>query len=82
MNYKYPFNIVFIFIPVLALILLILAYRKKEKILNAMNIKTISRFKILKHTYYTRAYSGCLLLMGPQTFQDFGTKKRVLTYMF
>lgn len=72
MNYKYPFNIVFIFIPVLALILLILAYRKKEKILNAMNIKTISRFKILKNILITL---GLILvvysLMGPQTFQGF-----------
>lgn len=77
MNYKYPFSIVFIFIPILALILLILAYRKKDKILNAMNIKAVSKFKFLKNVLITL---GLILivysLMGPQTFQGFFELKK------
>lgn len=70
MNYKYPYNVAFIFVPILALILLILAYRKKEKILIAMNIKAILKFKFLKSILITL---GLMLvvysLTGPQTFQ-------------
>ena len=44
MNYKYPYNIVFILVPILALILLILAYRKKRKNTKCNEYK--SHFKI------------------------------------
>lgn len=77
MNYKYPFSIIFIFIPILALIFIILAYRKKGKILDAMNIKTVSKFKILNNALVTL---GLILmvysLMGPQAFQGFFELKK------
>lgn len=69
---EYPLNFIFVLVPVLALVLLILAYRKKEKILKLMKIDLEIRFKTLRSVLFV---SGMLLmflsLLGPQLFAGF-----------
>jgi Ca-activated chloride channel family protein len=71
-SFEYPFNIAFILVPLLGLFLLILAYRKKERILNVMKINTVIPFKVLRGVLITLGL--CLIvfsLMGPQKFMGY-----------
>ncbi len=68
-EFKYPINIIYIIFPLASFILLILGYRKRERILSLLKIKTAREFKILQTTL---AILGlCLILfslLGPQSF--------------
>lgn len=68
-EFKYPINIIYIIFPAACISLFILGYRKREKILNLLKIKTAGQFKILQTTL---AILGlCLILfslLGPQSF--------------
>lgn len=68
-EFKYPINIIYIIFPAACISLFILGYRKRERILNLLKIKTAGQFKILQTTL---AILGlCLILfslLGPQSF--------------
>ncbi|TYQ16880.1 UNVERIFIED_CONTAM: Ca-activated chloride channel family protein [Acetivibrio alkalicellulosi] len=77
LEFKYPLNILYIVIPILALILLIISYKKKESIYRVLKINTSIRFKILRNLLIT---FGLILivfsLMGPQVFEGFVDLKK------
>lgn len=71
-NFEYPFNIIFVLVPVLSLILLIMAYHKKERILSVMKINFVIPLKALRGVLITLGL--CLIvfsLMGPQKFMGY-----------
>jgi Ca-activated chloride channel family protein len=72
LEFRNPGNLVFAIIPVLCLILIILGFRKKERILGLLKINVRIKFKALKAAL---AFVGlCLMffsLLGPQVFQGF-----------
>ncbi len=73
-NYEFeqPLYILFGVIPIIGLIMMILAYRKKEKILEVMKVKIKIPFKVLRSILITLGL--CLMvvsLMGPQIFMGY-----------
>lgn len=70
-EFRYPFNIIFIILPAACLVLLILGYMKKERIMNMLRIKTRTRFKVLR-TVLAALGLGLILfsMLGPQSFMD------------
>jgi len=68
-EFKYPLNIIYIIFPAASFILLFLGYRKKERILNLLKIKTIRKLKILQ-TVTAALGLGLIIfsLLGPQSF--------------
>lgn len=68
-EFKYPFNIIFAVLPLACCILLFLGSRKKESILNMLNIKTVSKYRVLR---FVLSFLGLALilfsLLGPQRF--------------
>ncbi|KNY28677.1 vWA domain-containing protein [Pseudobacteroides cellulosolvens] len=71
-EFEQPLYILFGLIPITGFIVMILAYRKKEKILDVMKIKTIIPFKVLRNILITLGL--CLMvvsLMGPQIFMGY-----------
>lgn len=71
-EFEHPLYILFGLIPIAGLIFMILAYRKKEKILNVMKIKITIPFKVLRSILITLGL--CLMvvsLMGPQIFTGY-----------
>ncbi|HEY9060233.1 MAG TPA: VWA domain-containing protein [Pseudobacteroides sp.] len=71
-NFKYPFNIIFALVPVFGLTLLILAYHKKERILNLMKINFVIPLKVLRGVLITLGLCLIVLsLMGPQRFMGY-----------
>ncbi|WP_010246555.1 VWA domain-containing protein [Acetivibrio cellulolyticus] len=68
-EFKYPFNIIYIILPLASCILLILGYKKKERILNLLRIKTVKRFRILRTVLAVLGLALILFsLLGPQSF--------------
>jgi Ca-activated chloride channel family protein len=67
-----PENIIFAVIPVLCLIIIVLGFRKKERILGLLKINARIRFKVLK-TVLAFAGVGLMFfsLLGPQVLQGF-----------
>ncbi|MDP4182538.1 MAG: VWA domain-containing protein [Bacillota bacterium] len=71
-EFEYHLNLIYILIPILGIFMLILAYRKKERILNLMKINSVIRFKVLRNVLI--CISLCLMvisLLGPQKFLGF-----------
>ena len=69
MEYKYPFNILFLIPAITAAVFFILAFNKKEKIMAALHLADRLKNKILRAALLTLAL--CLMvfaLMGPQVF--------------
>lgn len=66
---KYPFNIIFVVLPLASYILLFLGIEKKERILKILHIKTVPKYRVLRSLL---AILGlCLILislLGPQSF--------------
>lgn len=70
MEFKYPFNIVFVFIPLACVALIILGYKKKENILKIMKINGVNTFKWLKIALISAGFGLMIFsLLGPQLFQ-------------
>lgn len=68
-EFKYPFNILFAVLPLASCILLFLGSRKKERILNMLNIKTVSKYRILRSILSVLGLGLILIsLLGPQSF--------------
>lgn len=68
-EFKYPFNIVYILLPLASCILLFLGYRKKEKILNLLNIKTVRKYRVFRSLLAILGLGLILFsLLGPQSF--------------
>jgi Ca-activated chloride channel family protein len=68
-EFKYPFNIIYSILAVASFILLILGYKKKERILNLLKISAARRYKILRTVL--AALGLCLIvfsMLGPQSF--------------
>ena len=72
LEFRYPENIIFMLIPFLLLLILILGYRKKEKILAALHLKTGRGSGFLVIFLLTLA-SVLLAIsaMGPQIFTGY-----------
>lgn len=72
LEFKYPLHATYFLLPVLALVLFVLAYRKKEKILRQLKSNIQIRYKALR-TFC--AVAGMVLLvfslLGPQVFNGF-----------
>ncbi|MFW5982192.1 MAG: VWA domain-containing protein [Halanaerobiaceae bacterium] len=71
-EYRYPENIIYFIIPVIMLFVLLLAYRKKERILKTIRIVIDMKYKYIKIILLTLAvifiaYSA----LGPQVFEDY-----------
>ena len=72
LEYKYPYNIMYIIIPIIVLVLFILGYRKKEKILNVLKINSKIDFKVIRIVLMTLGLGLMVFsLLGPQTFKGF-----------
>lgn len=71
-EFRYPENIIFYIIPVLILVILLMGFRKKEAILNTLNLKNGKTQKIL---LLVLIILGIVLmvtaLMGPQVFNSY-----------
>jgi len=68
-NLKYPFNIIFGILPLASCILLFLGSKKKERILNVLNIKTVKNFRALRSIFVVLGLGLILFsLLGPQSF--------------
>lgn len=68
-EFRHPLNIIYILLALAGIILLILGYKKKERILNLLKISTFKRFKILRIVLATLGL--CLIvfsMLGPQSF--------------
>lgn len=71
-EFKYPSNILFLILAVTAIIFFILSFRKKDKILTALNISLKARFKILKTLLLLASLSLLVFsLLGPQEFSGY-----------
>lgn len=72
MEFRNPENIIYAIIPLLCVILIVLGFRKKERILNLFKINMRIRFKVLR-TFLAFAGTGLMVfsLLGPQIFQGF-----------
>ncbi len=71
-EFEQPLYILFGIIPAMGLILMILAYRKKEKILEVMKVKIKIPFKVLRSILITLGLSLMVVaLMGPQIFMGY-----------
>lgn len=69
---EYPLNAVFILVPVLALVFMILAYRKKERILKLMKIDLKIRFKNTRNILILLGMALMFFsLLGPKLFIGF-----------
>ncbi len=71
-EFEQPLYILFGIIPIMGLIVMILAYRKKEKILDVMKVKIKIPFKVLRSILITLGLSLMVVaLMGPQIFMGY-----------
>jgi len=71
-EFEQPLYILFGIIPIMGLIVMILAYRKKEKILEVMKVKIKIPFKVLRSILITLGLSLMVVaLMGPQIFMGY-----------
>ena len=78
LEFKYPLNALYILFLVLAVIILVLAYRKKEQILSVLKINAKIRFKITRIILYAAALALIVFsLMGPQIFKGYMEIKSV-----
>lgn len=69
LEFKHPFNIIFAVLPLACCILLFLGSRKKERILNRLNIKTVSKYRVLRSVLSVFGLGLILFsLLGPQSF--------------
>jgi Ca-activated chloride channel homolog len=70
LEFKCPFNIIFIIIPILVTVIFILGYRKKDKIMNLLKIGGKTNFKLIR-TILTALGVGLMFfsLLGPQIFK-------------
>ncbi|MFW5972156.1 MAG: VWA domain-containing protein [Bacillota bacterium] len=70
LEFKYPGNFLYFLIPLAVLLLFILSYKKKEKILQALNLEVEFSHKL---TRIILAFIGIILivfsLLGPQIFE-------------
>ena len=72
MEYKYPSNIYFLIIVVAAAAFFILSFGKKERIMAALNLNRVMRFKILRSILLVAGLSLILFsLLGPQIFSGY-----------
>ena len=72
MDFKYPFNIIFLIPAVAAAVFFILAFGKKEKIMAALHLSGKLRHKVLRAALLTAGL--CLMvfsLLGPQVFRGY-----------
>jgi Ca-activated chloride channel family protein len=67
LEFRYPFNAIYIIIPIVCLAVLILGYYKKKKILKALRFNTKMRFISIKIVLMTVAIGLIVFsLLGPQ----------------
>lgn len=68
-EFKYPYNLLYILLPAACFILLILGYKKKERILNLLKFKTVKKYRVLRSVLAFLGLSLILFsLLGPQSF--------------
>lgn len=68
-EFKYPINILFAVLPIASCVLLYLGGKKKEEILNRLNLKTVSKYRILRSIFAVLGLALILIsLLGPQSF--------------
>lgn len=77
MEFKYPLSIILLILPAACCIFLIMGYRKKERILDLLKIKSKIKYKALR-IVLTALGLGLILfsLMGPQMFIGFSEVKK------
>ncbi len=72
LEFRYLENVIYLVIPILLVVLLVMAYRKKERILDSINLKVMNRYKFIGTFLIT---VGILLivfsLLGPQVFKGY-----------
>lgn len=77
LEFKYPYLFAFLLIPVLALVLLILGYRKKEKILSMLHLTSKTKFKVIRIILIVTGLCFMVFsLLGPQVFQGYTEVKK------
>ena len=77
LEFKNLNNIIFIIIPILCLVLLILGFRKKEKILNLLNLNITIKHKVLRIVLTSIGLILILFsLLGPQLLQGYTEVER------
>ena len=77
LEFKNLNNIIFIIIPILCLVLLILGFRKKEKILSILNLNITIKNKVLRIVLTSLGLILILFsLLGPQVLQGYTEVER------
>jgi len=72
LEFKNPLDIIYALLPIVCLVTLILSYRKKEKIMNALKISARARFKTTRLILTVLGLSFMFFaLLGPQIFKGF-----------
>jgi Ca-activated chloride channel family protein len=77
LEFKYPYLFAFFLVPVLALVVLILGLRKKEKILGMLRMTSRMQFKVIRIILIVTGL--CFMafsLAGPQIFQGYTEVKK------
>ena len=68
LEFKHPYNIIFAVLPIACCVFFFLGSRKKERILNRLNIKTVSKYRILRSVLSVLGLGLILFsLLGPQS---------------
>ena len=77
LEYKYPYNILYLMLAIAAVLLFILAFGKKEKILASLHFKYKIRFKVLRSALLFIGLSLIVFsLLGPQVFAGYSEVKK------
>ncbi len=72
LEFNYPFNFIYIILLIACIVLFILGYRKKEKILGQLKVNTAIKYKYIRIVLITAGLGLILFsLLGPQSFQGF-----------
>lgn len=72
LEFKYPFNAVYILVPIICLIIFILGYRKKEKILSQLKLNIPMKFKLIRILLASLGLGLIIFsLLGPMTLKGF-----------
>ncbi len=77
LEFKHPYFIIFLLIPVMVLVVMILACRKKEKIMGMLKMPIRMRFKVVRIVLMVTGF--CFMtfsLLGPQLFQGYADVKK------
>ncbi len=72
MKFEYPFNIIYIILPISCLIIFILGYGKKQKIMDLLKMSTRIDFKIIRIVLISLGLGLMVFsLLGPQIFKGY-----------